>query len=167
MALLNSMIGESIRFVSGAFFFVFWGRFSYKISACDKMNLSEKGSCAGGGEIVIFGGRNIVCAASIFFAVVATIFAYTEHQDAEYYRIEAEKSRDTLHQALSENVSAKAQIELMQKEAEKEAKYQKEIAAKLVREENLHAFIGDGVLEMAVKFGSFGMINIPCQKKEK
>ena len=116
---------------------------------------------------MIFGGRNIVCVASIFFAVAAAIFAYTEHQDAEYYRIEAEKSRDALHQALSENISTKAQIELMQKEAEKEAKYQKEIAAKPVREEDLHAFTGDGVLEMAVKFASFGMINIPCQKKEK
>ena len=112
---------------------------------------------------MILRGRNIVCATSIFFAVVATIFAYTEHQDAEYYRIEAEKSRDALHQALSENVSAKAQIELMQKESEKEAEYQKEVAAKPVRGEDIHAFTGNGVLEMAVKWGSFGMINIPCQ----
>lgn len=116
---------------------------------------------------MILKGRNIVCVASIFFAVAATIFAYTEHQDAEYYRIEAKKSRDALHQALSENVSEKAQIELMQKELEKEAEYQKEVATKPVREKDIHAFSGDGLLEMAVKFGSFGMINIPCQKKEK
>lgn len=116
---------------------------------------------------MILKGRNIVCVASIFFAVAATIFAYTEHQDAEYYRIEAEKSRDALHQALSENVSAKAQIELMQKKSEKEAEYQEEVAAKPVREEDIHAFSGDGLLEMAVKLGSFGMINIPCQKNEK
>lgn len=116
---------------------------------------------------MISGGRNIVCAASIFFAVAATVFAYTEHQDAEYYRIEAEKSRDALHQALSENVSAKVQIELMQKKAERLEETQKEIASNPIKEEDLHALTGDGVLEMAVKFGSFGMINIPCQKKEE
>ena len=116
---------------------------------------------------MIFGGRNIVCAASIFFAVVSAAFAYTEHQDAEYYRAEAEQSRSALHRVLSENMDAKAQIETMQKKTERLEESQKEIASNPIKKEDLHAFTGDGVLEMAVKFGSFGMINIPCQKKEK